>query len=108
MTSTAQDRHAAFRLALEERFELHTDQLVKLTTAILSEGEQAGDLDRDTVTAMIAASRQVLADVTEALQRMAEGTYGSCEGCLADIPVERLAVLPHARFCVHCQQERDA
>ncbi|MFI5843065.1 TraR/DksA family transcriptional regulator [Catenuloplanes sp. NPDC051500] len=32
-------------------------------------------------------------------------TYGGCQRCRVPIPVARLAVLPHARFCVPCQQK---
>jgi DnaK suppressor protein len=60
------------------------------------------------VAALVDSSRQVLADTTEALKRMADGTYGVCERCRHDIPVERLEILPHARSCVPCQQTRHA
>lgn len=41
-----------------------------------------------------------LADVERALQRLDEGTYGTCEACGQAIGDERLAALPAARFCV--------
>ena len=93
MASTTQDDFAVLHLALEERFQSHTDQLITLTESILNVRGEDGGLDRDTAAAMTAASRLALAEVVEALRRMAEGSYGTCEGCRADIPVERLAVL---------------
>jgi DnaK suppressor protein len=45
----------------------------------------------------------VLTDIAAALRRMAEGTYGTCERCATTIPLERLEILPHARFCISCQ-----
>jgi DnaK suppressor protein len=65
-------------------------------------------LDPHTVAALVDSSRQPWPNTTEALNRMVDGTYGLCEGCGHDIPAERLEILPHARFCVPCQQIRHA
>ncbi|OGI35475.1 MAG: hypothetical protein A2259_02455 [Candidatus Moranbacteria bacterium RIFOXYA2_FULL_43_15] len=43
-----------------------------------------------------------LQDVLEALERMENGTYGKCENCEKDIPVERLHANPSARTCMSC------
>jgi RNA polymerase-binding transcription factor DksA len=40
-----------------------------------------------------------LADVARALERLDEGTYGTCEACAAVLPDEQLAVAPASRFC---------
>jgi len=40
--------------------------------------------------------------IREALRRLASGTYGSCEGCGAPIPFERLFVFPEAPECAAC------
>ena len=37
-----------------------------------------------------------------ALKKMTNGTYGKCEVCGTDIPVERLKVMPEARTCAKC------
>jgi RNA polymerase-binding transcription factor DksA len=44
-----------------------------------------------------------LADVERSLQRLDDGTYGSCEACGGPIGDDRLAELPAARFCVEHQ-----
>ena len=41
-----------------------------------------------------------LADVAHALERLEEGTYGTCEACGKPIDEERLEALPAARFCL--------
>ena len=41
-----------------------------------------------------------LADVERALQRLDDGTYGTCEVDGKPIPEERLEALPAARFCL--------
>ena len=44
-----------------------------------------------------------LADIDHALQRLDDGTYGTCEACGKAIPDDRLDALPAARFCVEDQ-----
>jgi DnaK suppressor protein len=44
----------------------------------------------------------VLDEVRSALARLESGNYGSCLGCMAQIPVERLELRPWAAFCVRC------
>jgi DnaK suppressor protein len=101
MTSTVHDPLEMLRVALESQFEQHTDQLTELIAYSRQPGH--GGYDRDTLNGLIATSRQGVADSAEALRRMAEGTYGVCERCRGGIPIERLKVLPHARFCLPCQ-----
>ena len=104
MTSTLHDPIEKLRTTLEEQFRRHTGRLAELTVS--SRGPDRGGYDDDTLVGLIAAARQGVADTAQALRRMAEGVYGTCERCAADIPLERLEVLPHARFCVPCQRSR--
>lgn len=46
-----------------------------------------------------------LRQVNEALQRLADGDYGICEGCEEPIPEKRLKALPWAKNCIACQEE---
>ena len=92
------------RQTLEDQFQLHTDQLSELTSA--SREADRGGYQQESLAALIASSRSALADTAGALRRMAEGSYGTCERCTADIPLLRLQILPHARFCVPCQRRR--
>lgn len=45
--------------------------------------------------------------VDRALQRLDEGTYGTCEVCGTAIDDERLAAMPAARFCVGHQADAE-
>ena len=45
-----------------------------------------------------------LANVEQALARMADATYGECVDCASPIPYPRLAAYPAARRCVACQE----
>jgi DnaK suppressor protein len=44
-----------------------------------------------------------LSDIEHALQRLEEGTYGTCEACGRPIDEARLEVLPATRLCVDDQ-----
>jgi DnaK suppressor protein len=43
-----------------------------------------------------------LEEIDAALDRIAEGTYGSCGQCGRAIPIERLELRPYADNCVAC------
>jgi DnaK suppressor protein len=42
-----------------------------------------------------------------ALDRMEQGSYGTCLGCDGDISEKRLMAEPTALLCVHCQEKRE-
>jgi DnaK suppressor protein len=102
VTSTVHVPIELLRDTLEEQFQRHTDQLAELTVS--SQEPDRGGYDAVTLAALITSTRQAVADTAHALRRIAEGSYGTCEGCGASIPPERLEILPHARFCVPCQR----
>ncbi|PWK12869.1 TraR/DksA C4-type zinc finger protein [Tumebacillus permanentifrigoris] len=49
-----------------------------------------------------------LNEVDAAIERMEDGTYGTCVHCNQEIPFARLEVEPAAEFCVDCQEQADA
>jgi len=104
VTSTVQEPIELLRNGLEEQFQRSTDQLTELTLRSRQRGFDG--YDHDTLAALIASARQTVSETAHALQRMAEGSYGTCERCAVDIPLQRLEILPHARFCVPCQRRQ--
>lgn len=48
---------------------------------------------------------QVLEQIEEALGRIEEGTFGTCEECQTTIPRERLEALPYTAYCVDCSRK---
>ncbi|MDI9431824.1 MAG: TraR/DksA C4-type zinc finger protein [Planctomycetota bacterium] len=46
------------------------------------------------------SERKILHEIDDALNRIAEGTYGICEGTGKPIPKARLEAQPWARYCV--------
>lgn len=87
---------AAFRIQLLEQRRFRIDQLEMLNRASRGRTEI-------TVSLMIGA-RCALRDVTSALQRMDDGSYGACTTCGEPIPLERLEVLPQLAKCMSCQR----
>lgn len=65
------------------------------------EGATIG-FERAQLTALLAAARQRIAEVDDALRRVDAGTYGVCERCGQPIAGERLAARPFARHCISC------
>jgi RNA polymerase-binding protein DksA len=49
-------------------------------------------------------NQQHLAEVEAALQRLDDGTYGTCVECGHPIASERLDALPWASHCIGCQR----
>lgn len=49
---------------------------------------------------------RTLADVGQALGRVAKGTYGKCKYCGEEIDVRRLRARPESGSCVSCKTER--
>ena len=55
-------------------------------------------LQRDEVT---------LGQITDALERIDQGSFGRCQGCESWIPKTRLNAMPYARNCVDCQRKAE-
>jgi RNA polymerase-binding transcription factor DksA len=65
------------------------------------EGATIG-FERAQLTALLAATRQRIAEVDDALRRVESGAYGICERCGQPIAAARLAARPFARWCMAC------
>ncbi|MEV6851051.1 TraR/DksA C4-type zinc finger protein [Actinoplanes sp. NPDC051411] len=85
---------------LEEQFALHTNRLTELIVYGRLPGR--GGYSPHSLDVLAAAARQSIADTAAALRRMTEGTYGICNNCRRPIPLGRLRVLPHTRYCTQC------
>lgn len=70
--------------------------------------EQAIELENDEVLSQLEpATRQELADVLAALERMEEGRYGKCVDCGEQIATARLKAIPEALRCIECAEEAE-
>lgn len=63
--------------------------------------------DQDLTLSLLENEQEAIQAIDEALARLDHGTFGTCESCSKPIAKARLEALPHARFCLACQEELD-
>ncbi|MDG9673928.1 TraR/DksA C4-type zinc finger protein [Micromonospora sp. DH14] len=95
---------ADMRASLADDFATQTARLRELTELNADTGDPG---EAHNQAALLAATRQTIEQITGALSRISDGTYGACQRCHRSIPAERLEILPHARFCVPCQEKQN-
>ncbi len=69
--------------------------------------ESVADLLADVDTAVVGRLITELREVEAALERIAEGSYGLCDECGAEIPYARLQAYPTAIRCVADQERHE-
>lgn len=87
------------------------DDIVDAASDVATDDEHDPDgatiaFERAAVTALIDQARQHLADIDQALERLAAGIYDRCERCGGDIGAARLEARPVARTCISCASAR--
>ena len=87
-----------------------TDELGDIVT---SGDENLGDsasatYDRELDESLEEGAQQTLIAVNDALRKIEDGTYGTCEVCGQTIGADRLAAIPWARLCIDDQRKADA
>jgi len=66
-------------------------------------GDEAANIyNKQILLSLNESERMRLQEVDEALDRMANGTYGICDECGEPINPKRLEVRPVAKYCVAC------
>ncbi|MBT3413393.1 MAG: TraR/DksA family transcriptional regulator [Candidatus Jacksonbacteria bacterium] len=60
--------------------------------------------DRDLTIGLIQNGEEELKAIDNALERVADKTYGSCEECGTKITKARLSALPYVHNCIECQR----
>ena len=59
----------------------------------------------ETNSVLLQNSHYLLGEVSEALRRLEDGTFGYCENCRTPIKEERLQAIPYARHCIACAEK---
>lgn len=105
----APDVAAVRRVLLDRRAELlaaigHVDEddLTGVTATFGETEHLSAAQQREIDGTLVEMFTAELAEVDAALGRIADRTYGRCEGCTAPIAAERLEVVPATRTCVRC------
>ncbi len=120
------DPEKARQALLDERVRLHgvrstfdddgldsteTDSLSELSSADQHQADLGTEtFEREKDLSIIERIEAELHDVEYALQRLDDGTYGTCEACGKPIGEARLDAIPAARLCLddQAQAEREA
>jgi RNA polymerase-binding transcription factor DksA len=96
-----------WRALLEARWQARLRELTELSLAYHaadadSGRDQAAQQDTQALLRRATSARRKLADVEEALGRLAAGGFGRCEQCGSAVPAGLLAIIPEARYCPRC------
>lgn len=125
--STVQlDEFRMLLLVLQGRLRGDVEQL---TDEALAHSEGAGDArspthlaelgtdnyEQDFALRFVENEQETLNEITEALNRIDDGSYGGCEMCLAEgksvsksrIKKPRLKAIPFTRNCIECERKRE-
>jgi len=65
------------------------------------------NFEQEFTLSLMATEEDTLSMIEAALQRIENGTYGTCLGCEHQIPKTRLNAIPHTPQCVKCASLRD-
>lgn len=63
--------------------------------------------DREFSLGLASKERGVIYEINHALQKLQDGTFGSCETCKKPISKIRLKAVPYATLCLKCQQNKE-
>jgi RNA polymerase-binding transcription factor len=64
-------------------------------------------MEREKAFLFASAEGRMLYNVDLALRRLYRGEFGICQSCGKDIAKARLDAIPHANFCVECQEKQE-
>ena len=63
--------------------------------------------EREFAVRTLERESRTLTQVGDALRRLDQGEFGVCIECEEDISAKRLAAVPWAAYCLHCQELRE-
>lgn len=112
---TNRERYDVLRRILEERRGEIQEKLRAIREEIPSYQDEVRDTEEQSVTdfaqemdfALMEMKAQTLIRIDEALQRVDQGTYGTCDECGQDIAEARLLAVPFALLCLECQEREE-
>lgn len=106
---------AFFQAQLQMMLGLLTGDIRRLEQEALGEGrhgEKQGDegegYHQEFSLELLQHDESTVQAVLEALDKVADGSYGRCEDCDGWIRKERLKAMPHARLCIECQRSSES
>ncbi len=84
-------------------------QPVGIATRPIEQGEMAGhEAEENRARAVLTHEESILDEVTAALKRIEDGTFGRCSGCSRMIGRQRLDAVPYSQFCISCAEKHES
>lgn len=99
------DRREAILHSVEALRGEAADAMENRDLSDLYDPETVADADVGATLTLATRAEQYLAKVDAAIVRAADGTYGLCLDCGAQIGQERLRVLPATSRCIRCSRK---
>ena len=99
-----------WRALLEARWQSYVQEVTELSLAYHvaaaavpdGTGDGAGQPEIAALLRRAVGARRKLADIEDALARLATGRFGSCEQCGSPVPAGLLTAAPETRYCARC------
>ena len=109
------DRLEYFRELLNERLKNLLEEAEKTVTGMTNERDSFPDptdranleTDRNFLLRIRDRERKLIGKIKEALARIDDGTFGTCEECGEDISEERLKARPVTTLCIDCKTKEE-
>ena len=100
------------KVLIARRTDLRAKLLGDLDSLHFSDGrdsaDEAFDAGNEEVNCQLAElESDELSQIDRALEKLKNGSYGTCESCSKKIPVGRLQALPYSTFCISCKKEME-
>jgi DnaK suppressor protein len=99
------------KMLIAKQAELRSRQVRREDIAIQKNAEVLDEIQQnsDRTLALDSMTRnwETASLVSEALQRIDSGSYGTCVECDEQISAKRLAAIPWAKYCIVCQERAD-
>lgn len=94
---------------INEREELISEMMREIGVDIDGDetDEIQGNMIMSVATQIVYLKKNKLLKINEALDKINDSTYGSCEDCEEQIPEKRLMINPYFTTCVICSEHRE-
>ncbi|MFA5859933.1 MAG: TraR/DksA family transcriptional regulator [Elusimicrobiota bacterium] len=64
-------------------------------------------LEKELLYELTDNERKQLEEIENAIEKIEQNRYGSCESCRVKIPETRLKAIPSTRYCIECQRKME-
>lgn len=115
MANMTKKREAYFKKLLTKRLDDLLVEANKTVTGMTDQGENFPDptdratleSDRNFTLRIRDRERRLIAKITNALDRLDNGTFGICDECGEDISDKRLKARPVTTLCINCKKKQE-